>query len=199
MILPKVISIMEIMTKKQRKLVTDNLALMKYFVGRKRMTNKIPRYLEDDFISDAALRFCISAIKYDEEMGYKFSTYAYGGFKICWDKFKTTTKDRYERENFCSTKTVELMIDKLLNDSPRKRYFDRDALCFVIDKANLTWQEMRVIQDYYFGDYSMSGVGKIFAVTRERIRQIIQKALSKLKRSMDANKLTFEDFYVKEE
>ncbi len=190
---PKVIT----MTKKQRKLVIDNFALMQYFVGRKKKASEIPRYLEDDFISDTALSFCVSAIKYDAELGYKFSTYAYGGFNMGWKNLHTRTKGKYERENFCSIETIKFVTDKLLEDAPRPKHFDRETLCRVIDRANLTWREMRVLEYYYFGDYSMNGMGRIFAVTGSRVRQVMQKALRKLKRSMDANRLTFEDFYVR--
>lgn len=196
--LPKVVLIMEAMTKKQQELVTSNLALMRWFVGLRVKGNQIPRYLEDDFISNAALSFCVSAIKYDEDLGYKFSTYACGGFKMGWKTLNGIVKDKYEKENFCSIEMIESIIDRLLENAPRTRHFDREIFCRVINKANLSWREMRVLEDYYFGNLSMAAIGKSFAITRERIRQIKRKLLAKLKRSAKVNRLTFEDFYVRE-
>jgi RNA polymerase primary sigma factor len=58
----------------------------------------------------------------------------------------------------------------------------------------LSWREREIIKlRYGLGDghcYTLDEVGKIFAVTRERIRQIEHRAMRKLQDPLAARKLT---------
>lgn len=58
----------------------------------------------------------------------------------------------------------------------------------------LNWREREIIKlRYGLGDghaYTLDEVGKIFAVTRERIRQIESRAMRKLQQPMAAGKLS---------
>ena len=62
----------EVLTDKQRKLITDNYGLLSHFIIKSISNRVVPTRLEDEFISDMHLRFCISALKYDIETGYNW-------------------------------------------------------------------------------------------------------------------------------
>lgn len=69
------------------------------------------------------------------------------------------------------------------------KYFDDETLSWKELFKNLSQKEREIIKLRY-GDgyeYSLEEVGKVFKVTRERIRQIEAKALIKLRRALKAN------------
>ncbi len=111
------------LTKKQQKLIVDNYKLLSGFINKIIRDKGVPEYLEDEFISDMFFKFCLSALRFDELSGFKFSTYAYGGFKfglheLLYHKQKKIKKICYFEEddleylNSCKSEQVsELEID----------------------------------------------------------------------------------------
>ena len=187
--------IMKQMTKEQQDLITDNNRLMQSFIEKRLAIGIVPIYIEDDFISDMGWRFCISALKYNRELGFKFSTYAYGGFKLCWKHLKDRTENSYIRNNFYPISTVKKIMHKSSEHINKKIHIDRETLCYIIKKAHLTVKEIIILQDYYFDKQSMEIIGRRFGVSRERISQIMKKILFKIKSVMFSKKLTITDFY----
>ena len=92
--------------------------------------------------------------------------------------------------------TIEDFIPDLVNDGPEQQVVNidmRDKILYVL-KKKLTERERRVIIER-FGLFNSKGktleeVGQEMEVTRERVRQIESKALSKLRRPSNAKYLT---------
>lgn len=56
--------------------------------------------------------------------------------------------------------------------------------------SQLTEREQKVIELYYFDDMTLEEAGKVFSVTRDRIRQILSKAVRKLRHPSRSNILS---------
>jgi RNA polymerase sigma factor (sigma-70 family) len=181
------------MTEKQKRFANKNVWLMYSFIRDKTSEGVIPHYLTDDFISDMALRYCSSAIKFDEGRGFKFSTYAYGGFNMCCENIKRRKSPSYHKNHFRPRHVVERIIDSVPADS--EKHVEEDALCNVIKKAKLNEREMIILKGYYFDGLSMAKVGCIVGLSKERISQILKKIVGKLKRITKSEKLSLLDFY----
>jgi RNA polymerase sigma factor (sigma-70 family) len=180
------------MTQKQKKLIIKNYSLMQRFIEGREEKGLVPDHLQDDFNSDMALALCTSAIKFDETMGFKFSTYAYGGFNICCTNLKDRKEVSYKRNNFLTQKKVSSLLKHVAVDEKHLAY---DLVIKLIDHANLTWREDTILRSYYFEGENMAEIGRSFKVTRARISQVINKALRKLQRLVEREHLLLDDFY----
>lgn len=183
---------MEKMTKKQQDLVDKNVRMMYSFIRTKTDSGVIPHYLEDDFISDMALRFCNSAMKFDDNLGFKFSTYAYGAFHMCYKDIKSRKNYLYEKNNFISH---DIVLDFLERTSADTKYIGEGILKEMIDKANLSVKESIILQNYFFDSMSMAAIGRERGVTRECISQVIKRILKKLRNVACSEDLSMMDFY----
>ena len=179
------------MTQKQRQLIMKNYNLMLKFIDSREKKGAIPDHLKDDFKSDLAWALCNSAIKFDESMGFKFSTYAYGGFHICCTNFKDRKEPLYQRNNFLAQKKVNHM----LKDTTNKKHLIEESLSKLIDNTKLTKKEKIVLREYYLEEKTMEKIGEENDVTKARISQIRQQALEKLQRAVGVKHLTLDDFY----
>jgi DNA-directed RNA polymerase specialized sigma subunit len=81
----------------QKQLIEDNYCLVKDFIKKSIKSNKIPDGLVDDLISEMNWKFCISALKFEKERGFKFSTYAYHNFDYGMQKV-LAKKDNKSRD-----------------------------------------------------------------------------------------------------
>ena len=179
------------MTDEQQKLIDKNVRLMYSFIKGK--SEVVPHYLRDDFISDVALRFCSSAINFDKEKGFKFSTYAHGGFDMCYVDIQSRKQASYKRNNFVSQGEVEHILHNASEEEAE--HIEDDILYSLISKANLTEREMKIIKGYYFDNRSMPDLGREIGLCKERISQIRKKALEKMRRAASKEKLSLADFY----
>lgn len=186
----------KIMTEEQQELVTTNLKMVCSFIRSRAEGTQIPPSVQDDYTSDLALQFCISAIKFDKTLGFKFSTYAYGGFNMVYRNVGNRTKAKYDRNNYCPTAVVLYFIDEFSDKFEKTNSIAKEELYHIIDNANLTTREIMIIQDYYFGKESMRTIGKKIGRSHKRVSQIIKEILGKLRRSASREKLTLEDFYI---
>lgn len=182
------------MTKQQKKLVIKNYKLMQKFIDSRNAIDLIPRHLRDDFISDMALRFCISAMKFDESFGFKFSTYVYGGFDICWEDITGRADISYKKNNFFPQKTIKRFVEKS-SHIPIK-HIEEEVLHSFVDETELTERESMIVRDYYFDGETMESIGRKCKLTGSRISQVLQKAVRKLKFEARTKNFTIEDFYI---
>lgn len=182
------------MTKKQKKLVIKNYKLMQRFIDSRNAIDLIPSHLRDDFISDMALRFCISAIKFDESFGFNFSTYVYGGFDICWEDITGRTDISYKKNNFFPQKTIKRFIEKS-SHTPAK-HIEEEVLHSFVDETKLTERESMIVKNYYFDGKTMAVIGEEFGVTGSRIAQVLKKVVRKLKFEARTKNFTIDDFYI---
>jgi RNA polymerase sigma factor (sigma-70 family) len=177
------------LTETQKQLITDNYRLLYSFIRKIMGEQKIPRHLEDEFISDTFFKFCISALTYDKDHGCKFSTYAYGGFNLglkrllCHKRInfeKLYYSQKIEEYNLASEKEVEVASEDLSS---------------FIDKVNISIKDKRILKDYYYKELTLKEVGLKYNVSHEAIRLNIKKTLKKIKSEANRKKIIMEDFY----
>jgi RNA polymerase primary sigma factor len=175
----------------REQIANTNLALVLAMAKRTRMS-------EVDFadlVSEGNMALLRAVDKFDAGRGYKFSTYACRailkafsrqGMKLSKyrQRFPTDFDPKLERSNFLETK---------------RSTFERDAADevkrIVLDnRADLTDVERTVIE-HRFGLEAAEGekpmtleqVGQIIGVTKERVRQIQNKAMEKIRIQLEAN------------
>src|SRR5690606_27445042 len=169
----------------REQIAETNLALVLAMAKRTRMS-------EVDFadlVSEGNMALLRAVDKFDAGRGYKFSTYACRailkafsrqGMKLSKyrQRFPTDFDPKLEKSNFLET---------------RRATFERDAAdevreIVLTNRADLTDVERTVIE-HRFGLESESGekpmtleqVGQIIGVTKERVRQIQNKAMEKIR------------------
>jgi len=182
-----------VLTEEQRKLAADNMALLWYFVAKVRQQKCLPNYLFDDFISKACWNYCISVAKFDEKLGFKFSTYAYGAFKFAL-KDVLAQKERDNHESHKKTfRDIEVDLENIVEEDQNRVV--EDFLYYFIGKTNLTEIEIGILKDYYFDHLSFAELGRKYGKTREWGRWVMKRIIGKLKQEAIMDHLTVEDFY----
>lgn len=180
------------LTNKQRKLITDNHKLLDDYIERIIRKQIIPKRMEDDFISDMYLKFCFSALKYDVNTGFKFSTYAYGGFQLGINDIVTKKKKKFERIKYIDD---DYMIACKLDDK-KKLNLQIEEMDSFINDAKLTSREKSMLEDYYYDRVTFSKLGKKYNIGKETARLFVKRVVKKLKIRAKNQKIEFEDFYV---
>ncbi len=176
----------------REQIANTNLALVLAMAKRTRMS-------EVDFadlVSEGNMALLRAVDKFDAGRGYKFSTYACRailkafsrqGMKLSKyrQRFPTDFDPKLEKSNFLETKRAG---------------FERDAAdevkrIVMENRADLTDVERTVIE-HRFGlenghetdkPMTLEQVGQIIGVTKERVRQIQNKAMEKIRLELEAN------------
>jgi len=175
----------------RQQIANTNLALVLAMAKRTRMS-------EVDFadlVSEGNMALLRAVDKFDAGRGYKFSTYACRailkafsrqGMKLSKyrQRFPTDFDPKLERSNFLETK---------------RSTFEKDAAeevkrIVIQNRAELTDVERTVIE-HRFGlestdperPMTLEQVGQIIGVTKERVRQIQNKAMEKIRLTLEAN------------
>ena len=174
-----------ILTEEQQNLITENYGLAKDFINKTLEEKKIPINLIDDFKSNIFLKFCYSALKYESDRGFKFSTYAYGGFNYGLKSILDKKIEVYD----VLDKSYEILENEENNCIENKFLYD------FINKAGLKDRNKEIIIDYYINKLSFYKIGEKYNLTKEATRLIVKKVLKKLKRYAERNKLEVDDFY----
>lgn len=176
--------------KIREQIAETNLALVLAMAKRTRMS-------EVDFadlVSEGNMALLRAVDKFDAGRGYKFSTYACRailkafsrqGMKLSKyrQRFPTDFDPKLERSNYLETKRAD---------------FERDAAeevkrIVLENRADLTQVERTVIE-HRFGlesgteekPMTLEQVGQIIGVTKERVRQIQNKAMEKIRLELEA-------------
>jgi RNA polymerase primary sigma factor len=175
----------------REQIAETNLALVLAMAKRTRMS-------EVDFadlVSEGNMALLRAVDKFDAGRGYKFSTYACRailkafsrqGMKLSKyrQRFPTDFDPKLEKSNFLETK---------------RHTFEKDAAeevkrIVLNNRADLTDVERTVIE-HRFGlesgeqdkPMTLEQVGQIIGVTKERVRQIQNKAMEKIRLELEAN------------
>ncbi len=175
----------------REQIAETNLALVLAMAKRTRMS-------EVDFadlVSEGNMALLRAVDKFDAGRGYKFSTYACRailkafsrqGMKLSKyrQRFPTDFDPKLERSNFLEVKRAD---------------FERDAAdevkrIVIENRADLTDVERTVIE-HRFGlesgenerPMTLEQVGQIIGVTKERVRQIQNKAMEKIRAKLESN------------
>ncbi|MBL8990032.1 MAG: sigma-70 family RNA polymerase sigma factor [Phycisphaerae bacterium] len=175
----------------RQQIANTNLALVLAMAKRTRMS-------EVDFadlVSEGNMALLRAVDKFDAGRGYKFSTYACRailkafsrqGMKLSKyrQRFPTDFDPKLEKSNFLETKRTS---------------FEKDAAeevkrIVMNNRAALTDVE-RVVIEHRFGleagetdkPMTLEQVGQIIGVTKERVRQIQNKAMEKIRLELEAN------------
>ena len=184
------------MTENQKKLVTDNIRLMEHYVQSRLAIGTIPKCFEDEFVSEVALKFCHSAMCFDESRGFRFSTYAYSGFNNCLRTIKGRKAVRYWRNNFIPRECVESLVE---NHKEDHKEVVKEELVRLVNRAGIDGRNLLVLKDYYFSGDTMEKIGIKFGISKERVSQILRESLKRLRRVVSRDKLEVSDFLTDRE
>ena len=154
-----------------------------------------------DLVSEGNMALLRAIDKFDAAKGFKFSTY---GCRAILKSFsRVSMKQSRYRQRF-PTEFDPSMERSNYTEEKRKSHTDECAQdvkdILIQNKANLTHVEVSVIEHRFaIGNYqqthvdakplTLEQVGKIIGVTKERVRQIQNKALKKIKKQMVDNYL----------
>lgn len=174
------------LTEANRQMVIDNKNLADAFVRKQIKQHKIPSYLIDDFKSDINLSLCNSVIKYDFSTKNKFSTYAYSCFKM---RLKDIYVKKYE---LCKKNDFVIALAAKKNS---RSITEKEQIYFLIENSKLTKKEKDILFDYFFDMSTMEKIGEKNGVSKQRIKQIIEVIILKLRETSHNKNLKIEDFF----
>jgi len=175
-----------------------NLALVLAMAKRTRMSEVD----FSDLVSEGNMALLRAVDKFDVARGFKFSTYACRAILKAFSR--TGVKLSKYRQLFPTDFDPKLEKSDYLD---RKREFHRDDCVDEIrrilgdNRADLTDIEQSVIEHRFslgasatkhhdFQPMTLEQVGKIIGVTKERVRQIQNKALDKIRQSLESEFLS---------
>lgn len=146
---------------------------------------------EDHLMSRGNFGLISAVDAFDPWKGYCFSTYAYPSiWKSLRSKKKRISTSSLDAEN--DTISIRDTIAKPeYEDENEKLYIER--LKKIIDSGILSDKEMDIL--YYRFGYSgnetvvLHGVGKMWGVSKERVRQVQKKTLAKLREYMEQDSI----------
>lgn len=185
----EILSWYRIAERVREQIAETNLALVLAMAKRTRMS-------EVDFadlVSEGNMALLRAVDKFDAGRGYKFSTYACRailkafsrqGMKLSKyrQRFPTDFDPKLEKSNYLETKRAT--FEKDAADEVRQIVMD--------NRADLTDVERTVIE-HRFGlesgaekPMTLEQVGQIIGVTKERVRQIQNKAMEKIRTELEA-------------
>ena len=174
------------LTQEQKKLIMDNYPLVKSFIKKSIKKNRVPVYLIDDFISDTLWKFCVSALKFEEDMGCKFSTYAYGAFNF-------SLKDIQRKSNINKNKTEHIYdfdLEEEIKDSFVEGFFKE-----FIKECNLEEIESNILQDRFYHNLTFYDIGKKYGFSKRTAMIRVSKILKKINKKAIKKDLKMKDFY----
>jgi RNA polymerase sigma factor (sigma-70 family) len=183
------------LTEKQKKLIVRNRGLLSFFINQNIKNEDIPRYLEDEFISDSFLGFCYSALKFDEDKGFKFSTYACYGLRLSKKNVLNYKRNKISR-TFYYPYLEHSYVKNHGVDRIEQSRVDKTDLNEFISTSNLDEKEIDMISSYFYQMLTFSQVGKLYGMSGEMARLIVRRALQKLRDKANQKMLGIEDFYV---
>jgi RNA polymerase sigma factor (sigma-70 family) len=174
-------------TEAHAKLVRANMALVLAMAKRTR----IPNVEFSDLVSEGNMALLRSVDKFDVSRGFKFSTYACRAILKSFNRLATRT-GRY-RQRFPTEFDPELeRSDYDVHRHSRQRDDSVDALREILarNKAALSPVERKVVMERFAigaggKGRTLSEVGTLVGLTNERVRQIQNTALAKIRAVLD--------------
>lgn len=168
-------------------LARANMALVVAMAKRTR----IPNVEFSELVSEGNMALLRSIEKFDVSRGFKFSTYACRSILKSFNRLATKT-GRYRR---LFPTEFDPDLEKSDQDVGRDERAQRDSLeelreALASDRTGLTRVERRVLMERYaIGGGSdrvrtLAEVGQVVGLTNERVRQIQNSALAKLRTAM---------------
>ena len=171
--------------EKKRKLAEKNIGLVRKFYKKNIKNGKVPEYKKDDFLSDLNHKYCRSVLKYNEETGFKFSTFVYKGLNFCLNDFNKEKKE---------LNTISFDREKGKKIEDKKNFVDKELLKFIFKCSDLSDIEKKVLILYYYHNLSFIKIGEKYSYHKEKIRRIEKRAIRKLKKYSKKMGYNIEDF-----
>lgn len=156
----------------------------------------------DDAIADIASAIMIGDWRWDSERkgfdGKQKSKYSYRNQCGIW-AIKTYLSNKYrkcnmhysidhsnDKDNFGESYSKNISDNgtgdpfEIISNAEEQTYI-KDTIAKILDSGIISDKQKEQIQQYYFEEKTLSEIGKNYGVTREAIRQNIQKGLSRIR------------------
>ena len=194
------------LTDEQKKLVDQYRFLplsflTKFFKDRPSYGNTV----RDELLSELFYYMTLAARTYIPEKGEP-STYFYRSFYTAVDRY-FSRENRYKSRFLVSSfdSVAETFCSYISGEYNVKQILDKEFLASIIKSSHLTKRELRILKKYYYYQKTLREIGKeetnlrkIDHISHERVRQIVQESLVKIKDKLENTDYEFQDFYNKE-
>lgn len=183
------------LTEKQRTLIRRNIGLLKKYYLQQISKGLIPPFYHDEFLEILYEVFCTSAQQFNEETGFKFSTFAYRGLMFGKDKMMSIMARDLRKKKL---NPIEELWKHEHTSFYRRTLIKHEKVAKFVDRVSLEERE-RVAVDLYFHErLSFAKVGKIMGLSPTTVSTIIGRAVSKMRAAAGREGKDMEDFIIRE-
>lgn len=199
------------LTEEKKKVVEDNMHFLWYYY-KKHITSRYRELNEtqkEEIVEALHWGICLAAEAWEEEKG-KFTTICQWYFKSVVTNYfreRSLFYDRYELIPFIHDDNIDeesSRNDDMFFTPVKKGGFDEDLDCkknilwedisFMFDEINMSPQEEEIVSYHYKHRFTLSEIGEMLCMSRERIRQIMGDIFERLKQYVLDSGLEYEDF-----
>jgi RNA polymerase sigma factor (sigma-70 family) len=183
------------LTEEQKQLAEDNIYVVWWFLKKCVSTRQIAPHEMDDCASYLFWTYCLSAKSFDPSYGKKFGNYAIKNLRGGLSHFI------YHRESFTKRFTVtdfmkhedggEFSYEAIYEEA--EKHVQWDDIKWLFDLIEMDPFEKEVIFLYYEQSHTLKGIGQMFGLTRERIRQIVKVVIEKLQDAVIEHDIHYSD------
>lgn len=167
------------LSTKQQEFVKNNYYLIQAFLERDSQASILSIEAKEDLLSYLHLSICSSAMKFEEERGFKPSTYIWGGFSLALSHY-FEDKKRERRLLTIEYEENSEIVEKYINK--KCKYIASEKIYDLICKVDLKDIERRIV-DMYYGESNLSyfEISQKIGMSKENVRKIMNKAISKIR------------------
>lgn len=171
----------------KNKIAKINYPLVKKFVRNKKdIIDNLSEQDKDDLLSEINYRYCFSIHSFDKEKGFALSTYVWHSMEMATSDF---IKNKSKNDN------QDVFNLHFLNKKSSKRV-ESERLFDLIDNIDLVDIEKCVIKEYFNNNITLEDIGIKVNLSKERVRQIKEGALKKIKKYVLKNNVLIDDFVI---
>jgi RNA polymerase sigma factor (sigma-70 family) len=177
------------LTDEQRQMAEESYPLVYAFL---KGTEPHRRYDIDieEVVGELHVRLCTAAMRYRQDSGCKFSTYASSGFS--WG-VKSLLRRKIKREQRLRLADFSERTDL---SSPSEMVLDIRALEEIVDNANLPERTRDIMKLYFFGGKTLKDIGSSYGLCAEGVRVVIKKGLTRLRQQVKSHNYEEADFWI---